>query len=318
MIRTACVLALLSLPAQAVELPPAAERAVVEVEDLGSYRVPIGPWSEEGVPTLDAEGRIVREAWHVPGDATTLELLAPLREQLAADGYSTLFECEADICGGFDFRFETEILPEPDMHVDLGDFRFLATRRGDAGAPADIVTVLVSRTRQTGFVQVVRVGAAAASVVAPPERPAAPAPGPAAPAAAPSGPLAPASGDLARRLEETGRTVLSDLAFETGSSRLAEGPYRSLEALAAYLRDNPDRRVTLVGHTDADGSLEANVALSRARARAVRERLVTEFGIPGSQVEADGVGYLMPLATNLTEAGRTANRRVEAVLTATE
>lgn len=299
-----------------LELPAPAARAATRVEPYGSYAVPTAPWSDAGLQALPAEGRVSLEAWQVPNSATTLQLLAPLRDQLAEQGYAVLFECQGADCGGFDFRYETEVLPEPEMHVDLADFRFLsAGRPGDA---ADYVTLLVSRTSSTGYVQIARVG----PPPAPGSGPAAdlisktpdeiPAPDPAVAAEAPL--LAPG---LAEALEGTGRVVLDDLSFEVGSARLAEGDFASLAALAGYLADHPGRRVTLVGHTDAQGSLTANLALSRARARSVMQRLL-EAGVPAAQVEADGVGYLMPLASNLTDEGRSSNRRVEAVMTSVD
>jgi len=48
------------------------------------------------------------------------------------------------------------------------------------------------------------------------------------------------------------------------------------------------------------------------------ERLVSVFDVPRSQLEAEGVGYLTPIATNLTDKGREQNRRVEVILTSTE
>jgi outer membrane protein OmpA-like peptidoglycan-associated protein len=76
--------------------------------------------------------------------------------------------------------------------------------------------------------------------------------------------------------------------------------------------------VAIVGHTDASGGLEANIALSRKRAQAVRNVLIEAFGVPAAQIQAEGVGYLSPRASNLTEAGRTQNRRVEVMLTSTQ
>ena len=299
--------------AATLELPAGATRAARLVEPLGSYRVPTAPWAGGSRETLATEGRVQREAWQVPSTSTTLQLLAPLRAHLRSQGYELLFECETAGCGGFDFRFETDVLPDPDMHVDLSDFRFLAARRMAGGAP-EYVTLLVSRTTGTGYIQVVRVGPeaeiAAPESGAPPDSLAEPAPG--------AEPPPPPPDALAAALERTGRTVLTDLSFEIGSSRLAAGPIASLAALADYLRANPGRKITLVGHTDAAGGLDANLALSRARARSARARLIEAYGIPASQIEAEGVGYLMPLASNLTEEGRALNRRVEAVLSSVE
>jgi len=88
----------------------------------------------------------------------------------------------------------------------------------------------------------------------------------------------------------------------------------ALERLAAFLKDQPTVRIALVGHTDSVGSLQPNIALSRSRAAAVRDRLIEIYDIPPAQIEAEGMGYLAPVASNLTAQGREDNRRVEAVL----
>jgi len=126
------------------------------------------------------------------------------------------------------------------------------------------------------------------------------------------------TGDLAQQLESQGRYVLSDLAFETGSAQLGDAVFPSLQKLADYLVANPERTVALVGHTDSVGSLDGNIALSKRRAGSVLERLVTTYNIPRRQLEAEGMGYLAPVSTNLTEEGRTLNRRVEVIITSTQ
>jgi OOP family OmpA-OmpF porin len=118
-------------------------------------------------------------------------------------------------------------------------------------------------------------------------------------------------------LEDLGHVVLSDLDFVSGAVSLGNGPLASLDAVAAYLIANPSRQITFVGHTDATGPLDVNIALSRRRADAARSYVVAR-GVPADQVAADGVGFLSPRASNLTPAGREANRRVEAVLISTQ
>ena len=115
-------------------------------------------------------------------------------------------------------------------------------------------------------------------------------------------------------LRENGHVILGDLEFKTGSSALSAGPYASLQALARFLSEDPARRVVLVGHTDFVGSLADNVRLSKARADAVRTRLIEGHGVSAAQLDAEGVGYLSPISPNSTPAGRDVNRRVEAVL----
>ena len=77
---------------------------------------------------------------------------------------------------------------------------------------------------------------------------------------------------------------------------------------------NPTITVAIVGHTDAVGSLAGNTALSKRRAESVRARLIEDYGVDPEQLQADGVGYLAPIASNLTDAGRAANRRVDVIL----
>ncbi|WP_372603819.1 OmpA family protein [Actibacterium sp.] len=295
--------------ADLLDLPPHATRTAEVSEPLSSYRLPIGPWDGSQIQTIWAEGEILREAWNFQAEGlTTLQLLAPLRDQLAAQGFDILFECEAATCGGFDFRYATEILPEPEMHVDLGDYRFVSAQRMGADAP-EYVSLMVSRSSIRGFVQLTRVGPAlavdAAQFTASTKNPD--------PAKEP-----PAVASIGGLLEDRGRAVLTDLSFEIGSAQLRDQEFASLQALADYLLQHPDRGVTLVGHTDAEGTLEANIALSQKRAEAVRAQLIEAFQVPAEQVQAQGVGYLAPMASNLTDDGRTKNRRVEVILTSTQ
>ncbi|MFP4044404.1 MAG: OmpA family protein [Rhodosalinus sp.] len=284
-----------------LDLPAGAGLAAEEQSARDSHLVPAGPWSaEDGVPGLRAEGTVTRRVWRFDGPGrTTLQLIAPLREQLRAQGFEVLFECRDRACGGFDFRFEIEVLPAPAMYVDLTRYRFLSALRVRGDGAADHVTLLASRTDRAGYLQLVHVASGGA---APLETRA-----PAAQTAAPALPLAEA-------LEARGHAVLEGLDFASGSSELSDRVYPVLEALAAYLVADESRVVVLVGHTDAVGALDGNVALSRARAEAVLRRLVERHGVPPAQLRAEGVGYLAPVATNLTAAGREVNRRVEAVL----
>lgn len=300
----------ISAQALSLEFPAPAVATVVESQPLSSYALPIGPWRDGVVPTRLVEGARTDAAWRIDAAGlTTLQLLAPLRDQLVAAGYSIMWECETLACGGFDFRFAIDVLDEPDMHVDLGDFRFLAAERDGSGG-AEAVSILVSRSSGAGFVQMVSTGAELDTGSA----------GPVAqdtPAATPLAPQPP-PGDFAATLETGGSVPLDDLIFESGSAALGKGDFASLDALAAYLAANPARIVALVGHTDASGALAGNVALSTARAASVRDRLVNEYGVPAQQVTAEGVGYLAPRATNLTAEGRAKNRRVEVMITSTQ
>ncbi|WP_172960961.1 OmpA family protein [Oceaniglobus roseus] len=302
---TICALCLAALPQLAAALTldfPArgtltAQRLVAE----GRESLPVSAFADGAVQTRAVEGQVTRKAWKIPVQGiTTTQLLSPLRRQLTEDGYDVVFECQDVGCGGFDFRYAMDVVNEPDMHVDLGDFRYLMAQKGEG----DAVALLVSRAPQAGFVQMTR--------ISPPEAE----PAVIATSTKSVDPLLPReSGDVTAELRQAGRAPLDDLLFGTGSADLEEGQFDSLNQLAAYLRDNPGQSLTLVGHTDDEGALAANIALSKRRAKSVMDRLVRDYGAPRDRLRFEGVGFLAPRASNSTDDGRLANRRVEAILT---
>ncbi|QQA45046.1 OmpA family protein [Pelagovum pacificum] len=304
MIRSLLIAGLLPVPAfcLSLDLPASAEMTLEEERPLDSTTIASGPFDGSVVPMADASGTVSVQAWRLQAAGlTTLQILEPLAKQLEAEGFDALYTCESEACGGFDFRFALETLPPPAMHVSLNDFRYLSARKGED----EYAALLVSRTSRAAYLQITSV-----TTGEPGED--------AGLSAAPGAPLVPAEqvapGSFGERLETAGHVTLGDLTFETGSAQLGEGTYESLAALAEYLESVPNRRVALVGHTDSEGSLDGNIALSRRRAASVLERLATTYGIPRRQLEAHGMGYLAPVASNLTEEGREANRRVEVIV----
>lgn len=286
-------------------LPEAAEPTHDRQETPAALSVPVGVY-DGTLPMLEVEGALRERAWRVPSAAlSTLRIIEGLRVDLAQGGYFTILDCGTQACGGFDFRFGLPVLPAPAMNVDLFDFRVLVAQKGE-GPGAEYVYILVSRGRSNRFVQVMQ-------VVTTPEDQPAPEASAITPAESP-----PETPEIITRLQGSGHVVLKDLDFASGAGTLSDRSYATLEALAGYLKANSARVIALVGHTDATGSLEANTALSRKRAEAVRARLIGKYEVPGGQVVAQGAGYLAPVASNLTQAGREANRRVEAVLLAAE
>lgn len=309
MIRRLCLLVSLAAPAPApaLTLPAGAEAlADVAVADAGLL-LATGPFRDGAVPGQTLPGSLRHQSWRIPGPGTeTGALLEMMVQALAAEGGEVVFSCAARACGGFDFRFALDLLPEPQMHVDLADFRYAAVRAEDGRA----WVLVVSRSASAAFVQLstlAQVPAAAPGPVAP-DIATVPAPVPAE--------VPPDPADFAAALEGGGALVLQDVAFAVGAAALADPAAGSLLAIAAYLDANPDRAIAIVGHTDASGTLQANIDLSRARARAVRAALVA-LGADGDRITAEGVGFLAPRATNLTEEGRQQNRRVEVMLTST-
>jgi OOP family OmpA-OmpF porin len=98
--------------------------------------------------------------------------------------------------------------------------------------------------------------------------------------------------------------------FDTGSSTIAPESFGLLDRLIVVVRRCAGAKVEISGHTDSVGSVESNMTLSEARAKAVVDYLA-RAGVTGDQVEARGFGPDRPVASNETPEGRARNRRIE-------
>ncbi len=308
----------LSLPCTALAaellLPDGAQSLAVRDMPLGRYELPLGAVQNDTVPTEAHEGRILRQTWRIDGSHTVLQILAPLRQQLIDQDYAIRFECESHLCGGFDFRFGIDVVPAPDMTVNIGDFHFVSASHADGS----VGSLLVSRSGNSVFLQLVTVShsdAPAVTVRAAEVVPSVTVSAPDTPTTRPPlhrpdfGPTS-----LVNTLQSSGHMLLEGVDFRSGSTRLAQAQYDSLDQVAAFLTATPTARVLLVGHTDNVGSLTDNVDLSFKRANAVLALLVQTYNIDAARLEAAGAGYMAPLTTNASPEGRETNRRVEVVL----
>jgi outer membrane protein OmpA-like peptidoglycan-associated protein len=116
--------------------------------------------------------------------------------------------------------------------------------------------------------------------------------------------------------EETDRGLvltLGDVLFETGQATLMPGALTTVDRLAQFMGDYPERTVQIEGHTDSAGSDALNQRLSEQRAAAVRDALVAR-GVDIRRIQTIGYGEARPVASNDTPAGRQQNRRIEVVV----
>ena len=272
-------------------------------EDTSTYErnnIPVGVLNEGQVPSKKVMGPLRRRSWISKDIATTIDQFGELLlSQLDANTYEILLDCNDMVCGGFDFRFQIDVLPAPHVYINLGNFRYISLKFG-----AQYKTILISKLANTLWLQIIETTdeKKLSSVKLIPKR------------LWSGAPHQPASGTLPEKLDINGHAIMSDLEYESGSSNLGDGPFTSVRELAEYLLKHPDASVILVGHTDTVGKLEANIKLSKDRAQAVAERLIKKYGVKSDQLSSDGVGYLSPITSNATEKGRDMNRRVEVVM----
>jgi K(+)-stimulated pyrophosphate-energized sodium pump len=99
------------------------------------------------------------------------------------------------------------------------------------------------------------------------------------------------------------------LTFETGKSTLKPESVEQLKNIAEILKAYPNVAVKLGGYTDNVGKVSDNIQLSGERASTVKAELM-KLGITDARLESEGYGQKNPIATNDTEEGRAANRRI--------
>lgn len=100
--------------------------------------------------------------------------------------------------------------------------------------------------------------------------------------------------------------------FETGKSEIKEDSKLIVAQIVEMLKQNPDLKVSVEGHTDNVGSDKSNQTLSENRAKSVMNALISG-GIDKSRLSSKGWGAIKPVGDNSTEEGRFKNRRVEIV-----
>jgi OOP family OmpA-OmpF porin len=104
--------------------------------------------------------------------------------------------------------------------------------------------------------------------------------------------------------------AIKGITFDNDQDTIRRSSIRTLDGAVQVLKDNPDIRINISGHTDDVGTRDHNVDLSTRRAESVKRYLV-EHGIDESRITTEGLGPDKPADSNDTKAGRANNRRIE-------
>lgn len=118
---------------------------------------------------------------------------------------------------------------------------------------------------------------------------------------------------MLKGIKATGKIAIYGIHFDFDKAVVKPESAPILQEIANLLKKDPSLNLYVVGHTDMKGKLDYNIDLSKRRAAAVVKELTTNYGIKSSRLTPDGVGPLVPIATNETDRGRKQNRRVELV-----
>ncbi len=114
------------------------------------------------------------------------------------------------------------------------------------------------------------------------------------------------------RMMSEGKFITYGITFDVGKSTIKPESMGEINRIVQLMKDNPNLKFSVEGHTDNTGSAAGNQTLSEARSQAIVAKLV-EMGIAQSRLTAVGKGQNSPIADNGTDEGRAKNRRVEFV-----
>jgi outer membrane protein OmpA-like peptidoglycan-associated protein len=119
---------------------------------------------------------------------------------------------------------------------------------------------------------------------------------------------------LEKTIAQTGSVAVYGIHFDTDSAKLRADSTPALESVLGLIKNHPDSRWVIAGHTDNQGNSEHNQTLSQNRAGSVIAWL-KGHGVDTSRLAPEGFGASRPVADNATANGRALNRRVEIALT---
>ena len=272
---------------------PYAGSKTTERREVGTLSLPQGPIAA-GKPSKAEElrGQIVVRTLRNPKGASVDDVHAWYEGQLKAVGLQKLWSCKGLECGagkgpkplfgaaaiGAGDRLVTARLPRR----ELGDVYFAIYVRPETTVLATATTTATPE----GQALAAKEAAAAASKVT--------------------------SAAIGEALERDGHASLPDVLYQPGEVALRPEAAGAVVELAKLLKEQPDLRLHVVGHTDDVGDLKANQSVSKRRAQWLVKQL-KKAGVDAERLRSEGVGPLAPVASNRTEEGRGKNRRVELV-----
>jgi len=283
-----------------------------DVKQFDEAMIPTGKrLNERNHPTgfekvLKLEGRYSRYAYIFPEDRSSLEVMRNYQTALEKAGMKAVFACAKEECGS-DFGEYFADRRDPNSFLQGGGvayepfiygrqeprYQVSAGKRPDGSALTVAVVVYPPAKGKNGgvFVDVVEgkpmeSGKGAASLNA---------------------------ADMAKGIAAEGKVAVYGVYFDTAKADVKPESAPALAEMAKLLQQDPKLKVFVVGHTDNQGDVSQNLALSQRRADAVVKTLADGHKIDVKRLSPKGVAAYAPLASNRAEAGRQKNRRVELV-----
>ena len=256
--------------------------------------------------TQDIEVKLTRIAYNFAPERSALEVMRNYQAAIQKAGLKTVFSCDKDACGknfgelmldriGKDFKFEGSSDYQSPFNYGREEPRYLlaaGTRSDGSPVYASLYVVQPVQTKNGGvYLEIVEPKPMETEKVS----------------------ASLNAGDMAKSIAAEGKIALYGIYFDTAKADIKPESKAQLDEMAKLLQQDAKLRVFVVGHTDNQGSVAANVDLSQKRAEAVAKVLASQYKIEAKRMTAKGIANLSPVASSKDEAGRAKNRRVELV-----
>jgi len=114
------------------------------------------------------------------------------------------------------------------------------------------------------------------------------------------------------RVMQDGKIIVNGIRFDVNKSTIKPESMGAINEIFTLLKNNPDLKFSIEGHTDSQGDDAFNMKLSEDRANAVRKKLI-EMGISADRLSSKGWGESKPISNNASPEDMANNRRVEFV-----
>jgi outer membrane protein OmpA-like peptidoglycan-associated protein len=268
---------------------------------------------------LELEGRRQHFVYLLPEGTSPLAVVRNYQNQAKAKGGKSLYECEGKACGGgtsyvnwggggsqslamtlwhqdkilnkgkgpescamrgklMEQRFTALEIPASKAHATV--LAYTAELNGDCKAFNGRTFVMVDTVESQAMSQTMEV---------------------------------PSADEMVASITTSGRVALYGILFDSGKTEVRPESKATMDEIAKLLATNKSLKLLVVGHTDNVGGFTPNLDLSKRRAESVVAQLVAQYKVDAKRLQAFGVSYASPVASNVDEAGRARNRRVELV-----
>lgn len=247
-----------------------------------------------GPEWLNVEGRVTMIRYAIPTGHSSLEVTRNYEAALKAKGFTIAFSCIDQACLEGKLRDPYLLGQQIDTANNLSTAYFDHARymlaKADLPQGQVYASILTGEDKDvvTAFVEVVETKAMETNKI-----------------------VSVKADQMEQALEANNKIDIYGILFDFDKATLRPESKPTMDEIAKLLRDKPDLRLQIVGHTDNVGKPDYNLNLSARRAESVLTALVQDYTIAPDRLSSSGAGQTVPVASNDTDEGRAKNRRVE-------